>query len=50
MFCVVPASTKANAVYNTVNEEINDMCPATILRRHDNSIMYCDVDSGAKLL
>lgn len=50
MFCVVPASTKANAVYNTVNEEINDTCPATILRRHDNAIMYCDVDSGAKLL
>ena len=50
MFCVVPAPTKANAVYNTVNEEINDMCPATILRRHDNAIMYCDADSGAKLL
>ena len=50
MFCVVPAATKADAVYNTVNEEINDMCPATILRRHDNAIMYCDIDSGAKLL
>ncbi|MBR3909398.1 MAG: glucosamine-6-phosphate deaminase, partial [Clostridia bacterium] len=50
MFCVVPAATKADAVYNTVNEEINDMCPATILRRHDNAIMYCDLDSGAKLL
>ena len=50
MFCVVPAATKANAVYNTVTEEINDMCPATILRRHDNAIKYCDIDSGAKLL
>lgn len=50
MFCVVPAATKADAVYNTVNEEINDMCPATILRKHNNAIMYCDADSGAKLL
>ena len=50
MFCVVPAATKADAVYNTINQEINDMCPATILRRHDNAIMYCDTDSGAKVL
>ena len=50
MFCVVPAATKADAVYNTVTLEITDMCPATILRRHENATMYCDADSGAKLL
>ena len=50
MFCVVPAATKADAVYNTVTLDITDMCPATILREHDNAIMYCDVDSGKKLL
>lgn len=50
MFCVVPAATKADAVYNTVNLEITDMCPATILRRHDNAVMYCDADSAAKIL
>lgn len=50
MFCVVPAATKADAVYNTVTLEITDMCPATILRRHDNATMYCDADSGIKLL
>lgn len=50
MFCVVPAATKADAVYNTVNFEITDMCPATILRKHDHAIMYCDVDSGKRLL
>lgn len=50
MFCVVPAATKADAVYNTVNLEITDMCPATILRRHDNAVMYCDSDSASKLL
>lgn len=50
MFCVVPAATKADAVYNTINLEITDMCPATILRRHDNAVMYCDADSAAKIL
>ncbi|MBR7136582.1 MAG: glucosamine-6-phosphate deaminase [Clostridia bacterium] len=50
MFCVVPAPTKANAVYNTVNLEITDQCPATILRRHNHAVLYCDADSAAKLL
>ncbi len=50
MFCVVPAATKADAVYNTVNFDVSDMCPATALRRHDNAIMYCDADSGKKVL
>lgn len=50
MFCVVPAPTKADAVYRTMTEEITEACPATILRRHDHTIMYCDADSAAKLL
>lgn len=50
LFCTVPASTKADAVYKTVNNEINEDLPATIMRKHDNAIMYCDKDSGAKLL
>ena len=48
-FCVVPAPTKANAVKNTVEGEINEKCPATILRNKDNAIMYCDKDSSALL-
>ncbi len=48
-FCVVPAPTKADAVNRTIEGEINTECPATILRRKDNAIMYCDADSS-KLL
>lgn len=48
-FCVVPASTKANAVKNTVEGEIGAWCPATALRLKDNSILYCDADSSALL-
>lgn len=50
LFCTVPASTKAEAVYNTVNHEINEDVPATIMRKHKNAVMYCDKDSAAKLL
>lgn len=50
LFCVVPAETKAEAVYRTVNDDINENCPATIMRKHDNAIMYCDKDSGRKII
>ena len=50
MICTVPAATKANAVYNTVKADITVDVPATIMRLHDNATMYCDADSGAKLL
>ena len=50
LFCTVPAPTKADAVYKTINNEINEELPATIMRKHDNAVMYCDKDSGAKIL
>ncbi len=48
-FCIVPAPTKANAVKRTVQGEISEECPATILRTKENSILYCDADSSALL-
>ncbi len=49
LFCIVPAATKAQAVYDTINGEINEKCPATILRRHKNAVLYLDADSSSKL-
>lgn len=49
MFCVVPAKTKAQAVYRTLNGSVDETCPACILRRKDNSILYLDSDSAALL-
>lgn len=45
-FCTVPAATKAQAVYNTVNQPISEQYPSTILRNHLNAKMYVDADSG----
>lgn len=49
MFCVVPAATKANAVYAMVRGSISEHCPATALRNHGAAIVYLDADSAAKL-
>lgn len=50
MFCVVPAQTKKFAVERMINGEISEDCPATILRRHSNAVLYCDSDSGELIL
>ncbi len=45
VFCVVPAPTKAQAVYTMLNGEIGEYCPCTILRQHNNAILYTEKDS-----
>lgn len=42
MFCIVPAKTKAKAVYDTLCGPIDESCPASILRKHDNAVLYLD--------
>ena len=49
LFCIVPAPTKARAVYETLNGTIDEHCPATALRLHDNAILYIETES-ARLL
>lgn len=50
MFCSVPASTKAQAAYKTINNAITEDVPATIMRTHKNATMYLDSESGKLLL
>ncbi|MCM0650891.1 glucosamine-6-phosphate deaminase [Clostridium swellfunianum] len=50
IFCIVPAKTKAEAVYNTINGDITEACPASILRRHDKAVLYADTDSASLLI
>lgn len=45
-FCVVPAKTKALAVKRTLEGEISEECPATILRTLSGATMYLDNDSS----
>lgn len=47
--CVVPDERKSEAVFNTVHAEISTSCPATILRKHRDTILYLDNNSASKL-
>ena len=48
-FCVVPATTKANAVLRTLTGPVSDSCPATLLRTVDGAVMYLEPDSASLL-
>lgn len=49
IFCTVPALSKAEAVYNTLNQQITEQYPSTILRCHDNAILILDGLSSSLL-
>ncbi len=46
---IAPGPLKANAIYHTVNSEISEKYPSTILRRHPNVTLFIDKDSAAKI-
>jgi glucosamine-6-phosphate deaminase len=45
LFCMVPGEVKRNAVRGTLEGPISTDCPASILRRVDNCILYLDPGS-----
>ena len=49
VICVVPDARKADAVGMCFQGEISPMAPASILRTHENAVVYLDKDS-ARLL
>ena len=49
MFCMVPAKTKAWAVYHTINDPVSEAIPATCLREHEHATLYIDADSASSL-
>lgn len=50
LICSVPAKTKAWAVRETLqSDRVDEHCPATVLRRHGDAILFCDGDSASLL-
>jgi glucosamine-6-phosphate deaminase len=47
-FVIVPGPRKAEAVRHTLDEEISERYPATILRRHGDATLFLDQDSAEK--
>ncbi len=50
LFCMVPAITKADAVYSVLNGEIEEKCPASILRLHLSAKLYLDKLSASRII
>jgi glucosamine-6-phosphate deaminase len=40
--CVVPDERKSTAVYNALYGEISTACPASVLRRHTDAVLFLD--------
>ena len=47
VYGIVPGKNKTNAVYNTLYKKINEQCPASALRTHQNAVLFLDEDSAA---
>ena len=48
--CTVPDERKSEAVYHTLSGEISASCPASILRKHDNAVLFLDSFAAKKIL
>ena len=46
---VVPYKVKAEAIYNTLTNDVTPMVPATLLKKHSDCTVYCDADSASLL-
>lgn len=49
IFCIAPGKNKAAAVKTTVEGPVSETCPASILKKHSNSVLYLDKDSASEL-
>ena len=50
LFCVVPNSRKADAIRKTLQDNVSENCPASILRKHPNAHLYLDKDSAEYIM
>ncbi|HEX9956026.1 MAG TPA: glucosamine-6-phosphate deaminase [Fibrella sp.] len=50
LFCMVPASHKAEAINHTLVDAISEEYPATCLRSHPHAMLFIDHDSAATFL
>lgn len=48
--CTVPDERKSEAVYKALHDEISTSCPASILRKHENAVLFLDRFAANKIL
>jgi glucosamine-6-phosphate deaminase len=47
--CVVPDERKSTAVFNALYGEISTSCPASVLRRHSDALLFLDINAAKKI-
>lgn len=50
IFCMVPGTTKAQAVYHTLMDAVSEQYPSTILRKHGGTWLFLEKESAAKVV
>lgn len=50
LFCIVPGVNKAMAIQHTLTQPVSELYPSTILKTHDNAILFVDKDSYSKII
>ncbi|MET0461991.1 MAG: glucosamine-6-phosphate deaminase [Chitinophagaceae bacterium] len=50
VFCMVPGTTKAQAVYHTLTDAVTEQYPSTILRKHAGAWLFLEKESAAKVV
>jgi len=48
--CTVPDERKSEAVYNALSGGISTHCPASIMRKHDDAVLFLDSFAATKIL
>lgn len=48
-YCIVPGPKKAEAIMHTVEDDIQELYPSTILRTHPHAILFIDEESAGRL-
>ncbi|GHV04201.1 glucosamine-6-phosphate deaminase [Clostridia bacterium] len=49
IICLVPYKCKAEAVKRTLESDVTNTVPATLLKTHKDCTLYCDADSSSRL-
>ena len=49
IYCMVPGTNKAPAVYHTLRDAVAEQYPSTILQEQPQAILYIDRDSAARI-
>jgi glucosamine-6-phosphate deaminase len=47
IYAIVPGKNKARAVHHTLFNKISEQCPASVLRRHPQAVLFLDAESSS---